>query len=474
MNSKLYFLIALLGVLFYSCENVVNEPVPTPASARQAMVTVIDTVGDVTADVARYVAESYAKTAQTRNSVTKKIKEIIPVNGEKGVASLYIVNYENNQGYLILSGVNECQPVLAYNNQGYFDIEKSETDGTSIWLQEQIHMVEKSSLLPDSIRIENKRAWNVYFKKEKNIQLSSKVATKTSDSDLEYEIGAYIEETLNQWGNEGYTIYSYNELGQFFSEDEIQQINSYLASNAEDRYLGGYYGTVYIRVKNKATYTKEVPQLLQSKWGQSGGYAAYTPNHYPAGCVSVAIAQIMRYHKYPVLYNWNGMAYLYSTDLTARLLAEIGVKTKTKYSEKESTAAIDDACRTLEEYGYAQSKIVEHTELTDICGQLDNHNPVYMVGVNKDDKGHAWVCDGYSIHNINDECEVMAIDKAAIDRNDVVTFSNMYYKDRHIVLKYYHMNWGWNGSRDGFYTDISYIQDIAFVKRRKDIINIHP
>lgn len=356
---------------------------------------------------------------------------------------------------------------------GHFDIKESKTDGTSVWIEEQMSIVKKSSLLPDSIRLKNRRAWNVYFEKEKNIQLCSKVKTRMPDLDLEYEVGAYIEETLNRWGNEGYTIYSYNELSQFFSDDEIQQINSVLASDAEDRYLGGYYGTVYIRVKSKAS-TDQLPPLLKSTWGQSGGYAAYTPNNNLAGCVSVAIAQIMRYHKYPILYNWGDMAYTYPTDLTARLLAEIGVKTKTKYGETASSASIDNACRTLKEYGYTQSKIVEHTELTSILGQLDNGNPVFMSGINKNDEGHTWVCDGYSVSKSNDKCEVMAIDKAAMDRDNNITFANMYYKDRHIEWRQYHMNWGWNGARDGFYTDISHVSDVAFINKRKDILNIYP
>lgn len=118
MKTKLFLLITLLGVFLYSCENVADESTVVPSSANQVTVTVIDTIGDVNLDVIKHVAEVYTKKTQTRNSVVRKIKEIVPVNDEQGDASMYIINYENNQGYLILSGTNEYQPVLAFSDRG--------------------------------------------------------------------------------------------------------------------------------------------------------------------------------------------------------------------------------------------------------------------------------------------------------------------------------------------------------------------
>ncbi len=48
-----------------------------------------------------------------------------------------------------------------------------------------------------------------------------------------------------------------------------------------------------------------VPPLVQSVWDQtteSGDYCYnyFTPNHYPCGCGPTALAQLMRYHQYPV------------------------------------------------------------------------------------------------------------------------------------------------------------------------------
>lgn len=463
MKSKLYFLIALLGVLFYSCENDINESVSKPASASQAIVTVIDTVGDITADVARYVAESYTKTAQTRNSVTKNIKEIIPVNDEKGVASLYIVNYENNQGYLILSGVNEYQPILAFSERGNFDINRKD-DGTSVWLEEQQAIIKNVNVLPDSIRWNNKKAWNSFFIKKKSLQLLNDPQTRSVDKNLEYEVGVYIEESLAQWEREGYQIYSYRELENLFSGETLEQIHYLITQYAEDRFFEGYESTIYIRVKT-IPKNVEINPLLKSQWNQIGGYEV---NGYPAGCVAVAMAQIMRYHKYPVLYNWDAMPYNYSTNTTVLFLTEIGKKVNMNYGKDGSSAYVADACNAFKQYGYRNAYMIGHTQARTI-GELYSNRPVFMSGGT-----HSWVCDGYKEISSFEDCEVMILDKMAGKR--IPPYMNVYKGNTNFISnKYFHMNWGWGGSKDGFFYDEN-VNPAGhnYASNREDIISIYP
>lgn len=469
MKSKLYSLIALLGVLFYSCENVVNEPVPTPASASQAIVTVIDTVGDITLDVARYVAESYTKTAQTRNSVTKKIKEIIPVNDEKGVASLYIVNYENNQGYLILSGVNEYQPILAFSERGNFDINRKD-DGTSVWLEEQQTLIKNVNVLPDSIRWNNKKVWNEFFEKEVPLQFFARTQTRSIDPALDKEVGIYVQESLNQWRKEGYTIYPYASLPRFFSGSELEAMYQAINSHAEDRYYGGLDGTVFIRAKTITDNTTKNP-LLQSQWNQTGGYEV---NGYPAGCVAVAMGQIMRYYEYPVLYNWSAMAYNYATNMTVQLLAEIGQKVNMNYTPEGSTASTSAACNAFRQYGYSKANIVNHTGVRTF-NELSNNRPIFMRGTNSGTKdGHAWVCDGFKRTITYQMFDIMILDRFSYDR--IPPYDRLYDgRTNSTYSTYFHMNWGWGGSKDGyFYEENVNPGGYNFSTSRQDIVDIYP
>lgn len=471
MKVKLYLLIALLGITLYSCENVVDKSDAIPYSANQITVTVIDTVGDVNLDVIKHVAESYIKSTQTRNSIAKKIKEIIPVNDEQGVTSIYIVNYENNQGYLILSGINEYQPVLAFSEKGNFNIALIDVDGTSLWLQEQQGIIKNITTMPDSIKWRNKKAWNKFFEKETSVQLGIKTQTRSGISALEREISDYIEESLAQWRREGYTIYPYSELSTIFSGDDLDYINETINNHAEDRYCGGVNGTVFLRTKKIINNSSKGP-LLQSQWNQVGGYEV---NGYPAGCTAVAMGQIMRYHEFPVLYNWSAMAYNYSTSLTVQLLTEIGKKVNMNYDKDGSTAFISDVCNAFKQYGYSQANILAHS-LDRIKHELLQDCPVYMTGTNNGTPlvAHAWVCDGYNDKETYESFDLMVLDRFSTDRIPPyysIWSNSTNYSD----VKYLHMNWGWGGSNDGyFYQDNVNPPGRDYSVNRYNIVNISP
>lgn len=394
-----------------------------------------------------------------------------------GEVAMYVVNYKDNQGYLILSANKDYQPILAFNETGNFHVNQAENNGSFWWMQEQIHRINNTCLLPDSVRSHNNRAWNRFAERKEPLDLVSDARVRATDSDLQYQVGVYIEETMQKWNNTGYIIYSYGDgsvLSEFFSDSEIPSIKEYLMANAEDRFFGGLAGTVYLRVKQRSLDDVMEP-LLQSTWNQTGGYATYTSNGY-AGCVATAVGQIMRYHQYPNSYNWGGMVYTYPTDLTAQFLKDIGLKSDMKYESNGSSATIIGACSTLKEYGYRQSSIVTHNPAL-VTGQLRKRQPVCMCGGDNaaaaDAIGHAWVCDGYKETEVIVDCEVMAIDKATFDYTGRPEYRSMYSGMKSdFAPTYYHMNWGWGGYHDGFYIDTDL--GIKYLYSRKDIINIHP
>lgn len=480
MKSKLYFLIALIGILFYSCENVVDESrdVSSSSAANPLMVTVIDTIDDINIDVIKSIAESYTRNTQTKSSAIRKIKEIIPVKDSQGTEIIYIVNYENNMGYVLLSGNNEYKPVLAYNETGNFNLKEAEHTGVSIWLQTQECAIQNVKLLPDSIRLQNRRAWNKYLEKKVPVQLVSKGHTRNVDPDLQYQVGVYIEETLNKWSDEGYTIYPYGDgtiLEELFPSNDVPAIKEYLAMNAEDRFFDGFTSTVYIRVKDGTTQSESVAPLLKTTWGQTGGYAASILFNFPVGCAAVAIGQIMRYHEYPSGYDWNSMAYTYPTDVTAEFLSDVGKKAKIVYASDGSGTSINNACEALKKYGYVNSRVVDHKSLIYITDQLKNHWPVYIRGEKKGGKGHAWVCDGFSKTFYINPYEVMAIDKTVFDKEGYPYYRCMHSQTVTTGWIIYHMNWGWEGSHDGYYEDTYFLPEaIRYTEKQKDIINIHP
>lgn len=478
MKNRFYFLLILLGVLTYSCENAIEENGGLDADVARVLVTKTNPIDKVDINVVKQVAGMYGNMqgAKTRSGEEKAIEEVIPVKNEKGDVLMYVVNYAGNAGYVILSGKKECQPILAYSETGKFDVASSQESASSVWLQERSDAVETAETLPDSVQRQNMRAWNTFFDAQDNVDLVQEgTQTRSVDPDLEYQAGAFIEESLQKWSDEGYQIYPYGDgsiLEELFGASNANYINGYLAVNAEDRFFDGFANTVYIRALSVNTDEKVQP-LLKSTWSQTGGYGAHVPNGI-VGCVAVAVGQIMRYHEYPLSYNWNAMAYSSSTDVTALFLSEVGGKVLMDYSNPNYSSSNEyRACTALKGYGYKNSQLIQHST-SYLVGQLKQKRPVFMKGVGNGE-GHAWVCDGYNQKRTVTYYEVMALDKSYWDDTKQFSYRAMYSTNLNTVHAYYHMNWGWGGFDDGyFYEDAVNPGQYNFSTNRQDIIDIYP
>ena len=446
-----------------------DEQIDSTSQQPQAKISVIQTPAVVTTDVAARVATLFnGQNAQTKS--IKSIKEVIPLAGEDGNPALYVVNYADNQGYAIISANNQYQPIIAYNETGNYDIHAQ--DGSSVLLDEHLYALQHIEALPDSVQLAFKRQWNQYFMSEEPLMLST-TETKASGETFEeeeYRVGVYIEQTLNEWSNEGYEIIPYigNEE-RYFTTEEIQQINNYLMMNAEDRYFDGFNNTVFIRIKS-STSSSSVSPLLETTWNQTGGYATYTSNGY-AGCGPVAAGQIMKYHEYPIMYDWDGMADTYATDKTAAFLAELGSRMDASYDSDGTGTTISNIRNALKSYGYTNSKIVNGNDYADWEAQLDTNRPILMTGVAKADTAHAWVCDGYQNSATEYNCEVMGLDKAVMDHTNQPQYRVMYSGRSYDIYKWYHMNWGWGGDENGYW---SIYTPEDYPNNRKNIIDIYP
>lgn len=220
----------------------------------------------------------------------------------------------------------------------------------------------------------------------------------------------------------------------------------------------------YSNISNFST-TKNittVPGLLENiSWNQSMPYNAMCPQaegaysgyggRCPVGCSAIAMLQIMKYYNWPssgtgsythisdenggfgnITVNFGGSEYDWSAmpdhasqknDELAKMCFHAGVAIRMQWSPEGSGAWPEDVAFALVEYfGYENniSMIVkddyEENDWKDMLrAQIDNKKPIFYVGYS-DDAGHAWNCDGYQ----GDD--------------------------------YFHMNWGWGGYGNGFYT----------------------
>jgi len=204
---------------------------------------------------------------------------------------------------------------------------------------------------------------------------------------------------------------------------------------------------------------QSVAPLLVSKWNQDSPYNLWCPadpagpgGRCYAGCVATAMGQLLYYYRFPqqgqgsytythpdygtisadfgaTMYHWEGMpsSINKNNDAIGELLFHQGVSVDMDYGPDGSGMWNHKAAYSLKtyfrygpetQYYFRDSVTIDWDSL--LITNLNQRKPLYYAGWAgvQSTEGHAFVCDGYQPGN------------------------------------YYHFNWGWGGSQDGyFYTN---------------------
>jgi hypothetical protein len=222
--------------------------------------------------------------------------------------------------------------------------------------------------------------------------------------------------------------------------------------------------------------TRDVEPMITSNWNQPAPYNEMCPTgsvgQAMVGCVPVAMGQIMYYYRWPdhgtgsytyydstygtqhvsfdsTWYRWNNMKNTINTTDTgiAQLLYHLGVSVDLKYGPSSSGMYNHKAAYSLRtyfkyspetKYVFRDSTTLNWDSL--ILAHLGRKMPLYYAGWSVPNiNGHAFVCDGNQGSD------------------------------------YFHFNFGWNGSSNGYY----YLDNLTpggnnFNLAQELIINIYP
>lgn len=75
---------------------------------------------------------SIEQNARTTESRERRIEEVKSFKNEKGKTVFYIINYEDREGFVILSADKRLKPILAFSEDGSFG-EKTDNPGIQLW-----------------------------------------------------------------------------------------------------------------------------------------------------------------------------------------------------------------------------------------------------------------------------------------------------------------------------------------------------
>ncbi len=178
------------------------------------------------------------------------------------------------------------------------------------------------------------------------------------------------------------------------------------------------------------------PLLGKRAWGQDAPFNQQCPamgsGHAKTGCVTTALAQIMAYHRHPATYDWDNMPDSYDGNYTqeqveavAKLMHDIGEACKMEYGQDVSLAKDEDAVSTLlnSQFGYDDEiRLIKKKHYNEenwtklLTKELSEGKPIYYGGTDEyEEDAHAFILDG-------------------LNKNG-----------------YFHVNWGWTGSHNGYF-----------------------
>lgn len=305
---------------------------------------------------------------------TKNICSIDEIKNIGEETLFYIVNYDEG-GFILLSSDKRSIPVLAYSTENNFVVdENSYAPGLRLWMEDAKKQMEsiRSSGIEQSRITEG--AWESV---QQSIIGEVSVLKKEPIPDC-YEHTEIIT-------NGPFTVPTWHQ-GSPFNDNLVTQVCNGSTDNIK------------------------------------------------AGCVAIALAEIMRYHEHPTSYSWSSMPYTSGNSTTAAFIEDIHDKvltfpgSDTIYNCAGTAIVLSDIGVFLEDkfdYSSAEYGTVVHSTIkTDII----NDRPVYMEGNDPTYSGHSWVVNGYREYIYYDD--------------DCNSWSSMHY----------HCVWGWEDtSENGFY-----------------------
>lgn len=381
----------------------------------------------------------------------KNLEEIQTLVNDEDEPVIYVLNLLENKGFVVMSASLLERPILAYANEGRFDLEDvTDYEGVSDWLMTKFLKINGLEEMGTPWSADVPNQWNA---------LGVHVAIDIIDPDgnpINWVPAVLIDEDTETYG----PLLGNIKWDQWYDNDPspIVMYNNYV------RYNNCSEGTA------------------------------------PVGCGAVAMGQIMKYHNHPNMFNIAGM-YPYITDEAlynyntqpaldvASFLGHIANNVNSYfYCDRSGGASANAAAAFSTHYDYTTSSLAP-MNINTIRTDIINNKPIYLrgnatrevvvtqrprkflwrmtIGKTKTEtrysNGHAWVGDGY----------------------EKITG---YYYDPNIDSYFYatiadhiHMNWGWGGRHNGWYdydmwTNLQGIiePDVQFIYNQEMIYNITP
>ncbi len=258
----------------------------------------------------------------------------------------------------------------------------------------------------------------------------------------------------------GNPVLGYSDRGEFDYENAPDNLKWWLGEYGR---LIDYVATNgIVSVAEVPTFDRTTEPLIKTKWNQYEPYNELCPKingeRTVTGCVATATAQLMKYYEWPASgtgsksYVWNGEtlssdfgAHTYqwglmddvydgtnsdaANEAVAQLMYDCGIAAEMNYDlaiNGGSGASYFTSAKGLIDYfGYSKAMLIKQRDyytygewVTMVKDEIDAERPVYY-SAQSTGGGHAFILDGYNSDG------------------------------------YFHVNWGWGGISDGYFSIVA-------------------
>ena len=337
-------------------------------------------------------------------------------SAESEEVSFYLINYENNEGYAMVSTDSRTTPVYAYSDEGNLNPADFENNpGLKIFLEGAI------------------------------LNYEDEIANCST-----YALGDRLPIELPDTLDDPRPIYVDGIFCYTKTDSTIMAVRELLTTAwHQDRPYN---------------------QIISQRWRGT----------YPAGCGPTAISQIMAYYRHPsysidsennsiVTYDWDLIRSNERTDIghnaddatiaISTLMYQIAMAAEAFPGEDNEVFTYPNKIiEALEAFDYTCSNL-DYFSFSTVKSQIDSGRPVYVIGDHEiTGVGHAWVIDGYRF----------------IARRRKYYYSQLpydLYKEENLgTTRFYHCNWGKSMTNNGYFLATDFIYTID----NKIIYNIEP
>lgn len=379
------------------------------------------------------VGNLFSQNSSQSRTGNKFIKDIQPVLSSIGTPLMYLINYENNRGYVIVGASKNYAPVLAYSEEGNLNVNDSLFIHNEILNEYKKQIENVLDIKSDSLRQLYAVQWLSYEAEpeiESRTYTSAQIEQLKNAARIKYNAQGYDCHDL------GAAMYLIQPASR--AEGFIRDICAHTASE---------YDCMEVNMLLMKRYYDVYGPELQTAWYQNEPYCADAPNKI-AGCATIAVGQIMKYHEWPTKFDWNSIRTTMSTPLTSaerQFLNTIRNNMNPTYGEESTSITVNNVINLFSNNGYTVKKIstTGSTLRDNLATEIRAKYPVFLHGTkDSSNSGHAWVCDGY-------RCEKVQYAAYMIEsfEKEYMFFSGM----TDIISHYFHMNIGWGSSYNMWY-----------------------